>query len=255
MATLRKSLVGVTCVALLLLAASAQAAVPQAGTYLEIETQNEGMTQTIKLSLGPDRMRLDTGQGVSMVSIGGEDGKMLMIQHNERRYLEFTAEMMAGMMGMMGQMPQEQMEEAQDQTPPTFTRTGNTKQVGEWAAYEVLVEHPDQDDEMIMWFSQDLDADFRAIAQQAVESMSSLFDNPMLRGMGGGGGGGGFMDQIEAQMNAANMPDGFPVQVISGSGGSQSVNTLKAIDQNANFEPTTWEAPEEYEKMTIPFRR
>ena len=247
----------VAVAAVLFLGGPAVATAPQAvsGTYLEIESDSGGETQNIKLSLGPDRMRMDTEE-VSLVSLGGDDGKMLMIQHAENMYMELTAEMMAGFAGMMGgQMPDVE-EEVANATPPTFTRTGNTKQVGGWNAYEVIVEHPDQDGDMTMWFSPDVDADFRQVAQQVIGSVASLLNSPMLR-MGGGGGGGGqdLMNSIQAQLSSVDMPDGFPVQIVSNSGGVQAVNTLRAIDQSVSFEPSTWEAPEGYEKMQLPFRR
>jgi xanthine dehydrogenase molybdopterin-binding subunit B len=149
----------------------------------------------------------------------------------------------------------EMQEEMRDMTPPTFTRTGQTKLVGEWNAYEVRVEHPEQDGEMIMWFSQDVDADFRTLAQQVSESMSSLLNSPLLRMGGGGGGPAETFEQFQAQMNAVEMPDGFPVQIITDAGGSPSTNTLRAIDQNASFGPETWEPPAGYTKMDMPFIR
>ncbi len=241
---------------LLILAAPAQAIAPQTvrGTYLEIETENGGQVTSMKLWLGPNSMRMDadTQGGVSVISIGGDGGKMLMIMHEEKRYMEFSTAMMAGMAGMLGQMPTAQIEEEiADATPPTFTRTGNTKQIGEWAAYEVLVENPDEDHDMIMWFSQDVDADFRSLAEQVVTSMSALLNSPIMSMVGGGGGG--IFGEIEAQLNAVDMPDGFPVQIITGAG--QSINTLKAIDQNATFDAATWEAPAGYTKMAMPFGR
>jgi hypothetical protein len=236
--------------------ASAHAVAPQAGVYIEVESTNGGQTQVIKLSMAPDHLRMDTDQGLSMVSIGGDAGKMLMIQHAERQYIEITDEMMQAMAGMMGQMQQDAQEEAASTVPPTFTRTGNTKQVGDWSAYEVIVEHPEQDGDLTMWFSQDVDVDFRMLLEQAADSMSSFFDNPMFQ-MGGGGGAGGaeMFAEMRAQMAAADIPDGFPVQVISNSGGTESVNTLRAIDQNASFGADTWAAPEGYSKMEMPFIR
>jgi hypothetical protein len=250
--------IGGAAVVLLLLSGPAPALPAQSvtGTYLEMEIQSGGQTQLMKLSLGPDRLRMDTGQDVSFVSIGGDDGKMLMIQHGEKIYMEFTAEMMASFAAMMGQMPPDvEQEEDENTTPPTFTRTGNTKQVGEWSAYEVRVEHPEQQGELTMWFSQDIDADVQAIAEQVMGSLSSLLDNPMLRGMGGMGGGTGVFDSMQRDIASLNMPDGFPVQVISNEGGMQSTNTLKAIDQGASFEPSTWAAPEGYQKMQMPMIR
>jgi hypothetical protein len=241
--------------ALLLLAGSAQGIAAQAGTYLEMETDSGGEVQVIKMSLGSGRLRMDIGQEMSLISIGGDNGKMLMIQHAEKSYLEFPAEMMEMMAGMMGGMPPQMEEEMGDMTPPTFTRTGNTKQVGQWNAYEVLVQHPEQDGDLTMWFSPDVDADFRALAQQVMDSMSSLLNSPMLGGMGGGGGAAGVIGQIQAQMTATNMPDGFPVQIVSNAGGSQSTNTLLAIDQGASFGVDTWEPPAGYAKMDMPFIR
>jgi len=246
---------GVAAALLLTLTASVHAAAPQSGgIYLEVESDGGGQVQTIKLSLGADSLRMDTEQGVSLVSVGGDGGKMLMIQHAEQQYMEFTAEMMKAMAGMMGQMPAEVEQEVENITPPTFTRTGNTKQVGAWNAYEVRVEHPDQDGEMTMWFSPDVDADFRSLAQQVVDSVSSLLNSPLAR-MGGAGGGAGIMQQIEAQMSAVDMPDGFPVQIISAAGGTTSTTTLRAIDLNPTFGPETWEAPAGYTKMDMPFIR
>ncbi len=240
----------------LLLASPVTAVSPQAvaGTFLEVDSESGGETQNIKMSMGPDRIRLDVGEEMSLVSLGGDGGKILMIQHGEQSYIELTAEMMQMMSGMMGRMPQ-QDEEERDVTPPTFTRTGNTKQVAEWSAYEVRVEHPEQDGETMMWFSQDVDADFRSLAQQMVSSLSSIFSNPMMQGMAGGGGTAGILDQIRAQMSSVDIPDGFPVQVISDNGGTQSTNTLRGIDQNASFGPETWQAPAGYSKMDLPFRR
>ena len=258
MLTSKRSRFLACCVAtLLLVPAISLLAAPQAGTYLEIESESGGETQVIELSMAPDRMRVDTQQGFSFVSIGGDDGRMLMIQHQEQQYIEFTAEMMEMMARMMPDMPQMENDAETDMTPPTFTRTGNTKQVGEWSAYEVLVEHPEQDGDTTMWFSQDVDADFQTMAQSLMESMSSLLDNPMLQ-MGGGGPGGSMSEniaQFRAQMSAVDFPDGFPVQIITDQGGSTTTNTLRAIDQNRSFGAETWQAPEGYTKVDMPFVR
>lgn len=250
---------GALAALLLVFAAPVQAIAPQAnsGTYLEIQTESSGQATIMKLSLADNALRMDAAspQGdVSVVSIGGDDGKMIIMMHAQKQYMEMTAEMMAGMAGMMGQMPAE-VEEETDTTPPTFTRTGNTKQVGDWSAYEVLVEHPDDADGTIMWFSEDVDADFRGLAEQVMSSLSSLLNSPMMRMGGGGGGGSGVFDDIEAQLAAVDIPDGFPVQIINGTGGDQTINTLRAINQSASFDATTWQAPEGYSKMSMPFGR
>ena len=250
---------GLTLGVALALALGVAAATPQStsGTFLVIETESDGQPpRAIEISLGPDRMRMNMGEEMSLISIGGDDGKMLMVQHAQRMYIEFTAETMRGLAGIMGGQMPPGIEEIEEMTPPTFVRTGNTKQVGSWNAYEVRVEHPEQDGEMSMWFSQEVDADFRALVEQMVESMQSLLQNPMLQRMQGGGDNPmAMVNSIRAQLNAVEMPDGFPVQIVSNEGGSQSTNTLKAIEQGASFDASTWEAPAGYQKMQMPFRR
>ena len=163
---------------------------------------------------------------------------------------------MASMAGMLGQMPPETEEELVEATQPTLTRTGNTKQVGAWAAYEVLAQNPGEDGGMFMWFSQDLEADFRTLAEQILASMASLLNSPIMSMISmAGGSDPGLFDEIQAQLEAVDMPDGFPVQIISSADGMERTSTLKAIDQDATFDTATWEPPEGYTKMRMPFGR
>ena len=245
---------------LLILAVPVQAISPavESETYLEIETETAGEMASIRiwLSLNAIRIDADTQGGVSVISIGGDDGKLLMVMHQQKTYMEFAAAMMASMAGMLGQMPPETEEELVEATQPTLTRTGNTKQVGEWAAYEVLAQNPGEDGGMFMWFSQDVGADFRTLAEQILTSMSSLLNSPIMSMISMAGGSDlGLFDGIQAQFEAVDMPDGFPVQIISSADGMERTSTLKAIDQDATFDTATWEPPEGYTKMRMPFGR
>jgi hypothetical protein len=251
---------GILVALLLVLAVSAQEITPLvvSGTYLEIETQTAGEMTNIRLWLAPNAIRIDadTQGGVSVISIGGNNGKLLMVMHQQKNYMEFTAAMMASMAGMLGQMQPDIEEEIGEARQPIFTRTGNTKQVGEWAAYEVLVQNPNQDGNMSMWFSLDIVADFHALGEQVVTSMSSLLNSPIMSMVSMVGGGESVLfDEIQAQLSVADVPDGFPVQIISNSDGMENTSTLKAIDQNATFDSAIWEAPEGYAKMRMPFGR
>ena len=245
---------------LLILAVPVQAISPavESETYLEIETETAGEMTSIRiwLSLNAIRIDADTQGGVSVISIGGDDGKLLMVMHQQKTYMEFAAAMMASMAGMLGQMPPETEEELVEATQPTLTRTGNTKQVGEWAAYEVLAQNPGEDGGMFMWFSQDVGADFRTLAEQILTSMSPLLNSPIMSMISmAGGSDPGLFDEIQAQFEAVDMPDGFPVQIISSADGMERTSTLKAIDQDATFDTATWEPPEGYTKMRMPFGR
>ena len=245
---------------LLILAVPVQAISPavESETYLEIETETAGEMASIRiwLSLNAIRIDADTQGGVAVISIGGDDGKLLMVMHQQKTYMEFAAAMMASMAGMLGQMPPETEEELVEATQPTLTRTGNTKQVGEWAAYEVLAQNPGEDGGMFMWFSQDVGADFRTLAEQILTSMSPLLNSPIMSMISmAGGSDPGLFDEIQAQLEAVDMPDGFPVQIISSADGMERTSTLKAIDQDATFDTATWEPPEGYTKMRMPFGR
>ena len=230
----------------------------EGGTYLEIETEAAGEVTNIRiwLSLNAIRIDADTQGGVSVVSTGGDEGKLLMIMHQQKTYMEFAAAMMANMAAMLGQMQPETAEELVEATQPTLTRTGNTKQVGAWAAYEVLAQNPGEDGGMFMWFSQDLEADFRTLAEQILASMASLLNSPIMSMISmTGGSDPGLFDEIEAQLETVDMPDGFPVQIISSANGMERTITLKALAQDVTFDTATWDPPEGYTKMRMPFSR
>ena len=109
---------------------------------------------------------------------------------------------------------------------------------------------------MFMWFSQDLEADFRTLAEQILASMASLLNSPIMSMISmTGGSDPGLFDEIEAQLETVDMPDGFPVQIISSANGMERTITLKAIDQDVTFDTATWDPPEGYTKMRMPFSR
>ena len=108
---------------LLILAVPVQAISPavESETYLEIETETAGEMASIRIWLSPNAIRIDadTQGGVSVISIGGDDGKLLMVMHQQKTCMEFAAAMMASMAGMLGQMPPETEEELVEATQPT----------------------------------------------------------------------------------------------------------------------------------------
>lgn len=241
-------------VAVLALPALAGPAAPQvSGTYLEEEVVSAGEAPNlIKLWVAGDRMRFETPGQMALVWIGGADGRMMMIQHQQRMYLEWTAEQMKAMGQMMGGAMQESgAEEDEMSEPPTFTRTGNTKTVGEWSAYEVRVEHPEQTGDTTMWFSEDVAVDPAQLMQSVASSMESM-QAPMLGGMGGGDASGfGMLASAREMMARMNMPAGFPVQIITTEGGDTTTITLKAVRQGP-LEASVFEAPAGYQKMQMP---
>lgn len=55
--------------------------------------------------LGRDRMRMDLDQGMSVVWFSGDSPRMLMVQHAERRYIEWGAEQLKTMQQVLQRMP------------------------------------------------------------------------------------------------------------------------------------------------------
>lgn len=250
----RRAGLGVAVVAGLALAALPVLAGPQGaqGTHAAWDIDSPGQPTSLEMWVATEMIRMDVGDQASVIMSGGD---MTMVMHQQRQYMVFTEEMMERMAGMMGGMMQGQQEPDVDMsTPPTFTRTGNTKTVGAWNAYEVLVEHPDQDGEVHMWFSEDIDVDVLAFATQVAEAMQS-FNNPMMQRMNQGQGINlGMLGAMREGLVDLELPDGFPVQIISQDDGQTTTMTLTAVDQGPQ-DPANFQPPADYQRMEMPFIR
>lgn len=79
-----------------------------AGT-MRIDSGGGDPAMEMQYWVGQDRLRMDVPQGASVIWFGGSQPRMLMVQHAERRYIEWgpqQLDMMRKMMQGMKQMPQ-----------------------------------------------------------------------------------------------------------------------------------------------------
>lgn len=253
----KSRLTGLAMTALLVLtgASLALGAQETQGTHLAWNVESREGPEQIDIFVAPEHLRMDMGQENSMIYRGGD---MIMVMHAEQAYMVFTEEMMeqmGAMMGAMGRQQQEQMQERSDfDTPPSFTRTGNTKQVGSWDAYEVEVTHPEQTGSTTIWFSEDVDLDLMTFLTQMTRSVEA-FASPMMQGMGRGGGGGaaelGMLGAMRDQLGQMDLPAGFPVQIISVEDGETNTMTLTRAEQGP-MTPDTFQPPSGYQEMRMP---
>lgn len=228
------------------------------GTHLTWDVEDTEGPMVIDVFVAPEHLRVDMGQTNSMIYRGDA---MVMVMHSERAYMVFTREMMEQMGAMMGGIAgqqRQQMEESGDfDAPPSFTRTGNTKQIGSWDAYEVKVTHPEQTGEMTVWMSEDVDVDLVTFVTQMAAAMEA-FTGPMIQGMAGGGGGGapelGMLGSLRDQITEVDLPEGFPVQVITVDQGETSTMTLTQAEQGS-LGADTFQPPSGYQEMQMPGMR
>lgn len=223
------------------------------GTRMAWDVESPDNPMNVRIFLAPDHLRMDMGEESSMIARGGD---MIMVMHSDQAYMVWTEEMMEQMGAMMGGMARQQQQQSGDQpdfdTPPSFVRTGNTKQVGPWNAFEVEVTHPEQTGQTTIWFSEDVDIDLLAFLQQLTASMES-FSSPLMQGMGRGAAGAelGMLGALHDQITQMDLPSGFPVQIISTEDGETQTMTLTEAEQGP-MEPSTFQPPASYQEMRMP---
>jgi hypothetical protein len=107
--------------------------VDEVSVAIEVRAANqEPMEMTYWL--GPDRLRMDT-LPLSMVWLGGVSPRMVVIQHPERQYIEFTSEDLE----TMRQLMQGVGGGGGDVSRLRFEVTGRRETIGPWPAFEVQV--------------------------------------------------------------------------------------------------------------------
>jgi len=248
----KSGLTRLTLAVALLLAAAPLALGSQGvdGTHLSWNVESDDGPMDIEIFVAPEHLRMDMGQDSSMIYRGGD---MIMVMHAEQAYMVFSEEMMEQMGAMMGgRAGQQEMEQGDLGTPPSFVRTGNSKQIGPWTAYEVEVTHPEQTGQTTVWFSEDVDVDLVTFLRQMAASMES-FTSPMMQGMGRGASGAelGMLGALHDQIGQMDLPTGFPVQIINVEQGETNTITLTGAEQGP-MSPDTFAPPSGYQEMRMP---
>ena len=214
---------------------------------MQIESGNEP-AMTLEYFLGPNRMRMDLEQGMSMIWFSGDANRMLMIQHADRRYIEWGPDQLKMMQQMMQRMPQQGGDAAPDFDIDKlrFERTGRTETIGDWDAFEVRVTGL-EDQEMHYWMTTDTEVGMMEVSRQVATAADAL-RMPM---MGGGAAGSQRFLQYQSLAQAQGLPDGRVVRMNVDADGGQTTITLLSVDPGP-LPADTFEPPDGYEPMQMP---
>ena len=199
--------------------------------------------------LGPDRIRLDVPQGMSLIWKGGASPTMLILMHAQKAHLELAEQQLKMMQQMLqttnaggGDQPS-----AVDPSQMQFETTSNREQVGPWDAVEVLMSDPDGQ-EGSLWFTTDVETGLFELMARAA-GVASALQMPMASG--GMAAALQFL-RYEAIAEAEGLPEGRVVRIDSRDRDQSSTITLASIEPGPLPEDT-FEAPAGYQQMQMPF--
>ena len=200
--------------------------------------------------IAADQFRMDMPE-MSIIWAGGAQPRMLMIQHAERRYIEWGAQQLNMMQQMMGRMGRGGGPGAGAADPVrgniTFEATGNRETIGAWNAFEVQVQNQDGDQGQL-WLSEDTEVGLFEIMASVVD-MAAAMQMPM--GMGGQQRNPQAMLQRYAEIGKAQgMPAGRAVRIVS-TGEDQATSTLIGV-QVGSIPADTFTPPADYQAMQMP---
>ena len=208
------------------------------------------MEMTYWVTEGQFRMDLPE---MSIIWASGDQQRMLMIQHAEKRYIEWDAQQLQMMQRMMGRMPGGGGSRSSGDQPMgdniSFEATGNSEAIGAWHAFEVQV-RTDEGDQGQLWLTEDTDVGLFEVFASVVD-MTSAMQLPM--GMGGQQNNPQEMLQrYSALARAQGLPEGRAVRIVSTEGGGANV-TLTAV-QAGSPPAGTFDPPAGYRNFTaLPF--
>ena len=191
---------------------------------------------------------------MSLIWIGGDGGGMSMIMHPQKIYMGYSMEDIEKMAEQTRARPPEQTRSSAEdwETPPLFVATGNTKTVGGWSADEYRLEGPEDTPDAIFWFTTDTGAELHPVLEQLVAAIDAL-NTPALQSISGGMPDGGLVGAMNERWDEMNVPPGFPVEIITSEGGTNTTITVTSIEQGA-LDAADFEPPAGYQKMQIPIR-
>ena len=199
-------------------------------------------------AMAENQSRMDMGEQVSMISTAGSDPSVLMLQHPERRYMRWGAQqlqMMQQMMGQLGNAPGGSTGPDFDPTQIQFQETGNTAQIGEWNAFEVLMTSPDGEQGAV-WLSTEPEVGLFELFARVSDAASAL-SMPMA---GGGGGAQAFL-QYQALAQSQGLPEGRVVRLVPDDANGGGTITLVGAEVGP-IPQSTFEAPADYQQMQMP---
>ena len=200
-----------------------------------------------------DSIRLDMSQGqeMSLVWHTSPSPTMLMIQHAERRYMQWGEQqfqMMRQMMQRMGGAGGGAGDADIDLTSLAFEPTGESETIGNWDASAVRVTGMPNGQQATMWIAPSLDSGLFELFAGMGDALEAM-QMPMM-----GGGMGGPQQQLlryRQMREAAGLPDGGVVRMNTSDPNGDVTITLQTFDQSP-FDGDPFAAPDGYEEMQMP---
>jgi hypothetical protein len=198
-----------------------------------------------------ESVRLDLSQpmAVSIVFTSGDAPGMLMIQHGERRYIEFGAAQLQMMRQLLsgagggGESPG-----AVNLDSVGFEPTGQTETIGPWTATAVRITGLEPGQESTMWIAPDLASGLFELLASMGDALEAM-QMPLL-----GGGAGGLPQQLtryQQMSTAAGLPEGGVVRLNASDQNGPTTITLQSLAEGP-FAEDPFAPPAGYEKMQMP---
>ena len=214
---------------------------------MQIETADQP-TMQMEYYLGPQRMRMDLAQGMSVIWFSGDAPRMLMVQHAEQRYIRWGPEQLKMMQRMLQRMQTQGANGSAevDVSRLSFEETGRREQIGEWDAFEVRVTGMD-DEAAAFWMTTDIDLGLFEVSQHVAEAADAL-RMPMA---GGAAAGSQQLLQYQSFLDAQGLPDARVVRMNIDAEGQPTTIALLSMDPGP-LPPDTFDPPAGYEQMQMP---
>ncbi len=223
------------------------AAQDELAAVIQIESGGQP-AMTMDYFLGPDRMRMDLDQGMSVVWFSGDSPRMLMVQHADRRYIEWGPDQLKMMQQMLQRMPgagggNEQVDFGV--AALAFEETGQTATVGDWDAFEVRMTGADQ--ATTFWMTTDIEFGLFEISQRVAEAADAL----RMPTAGGGAAGAQQFLRYQGLARAQGLPNGRVVRMNIDADGQPTTITLQSMEPGG-LPADTFDPPSDYEQMQMP---
>ena len=250
MQRLRRSVMGLVCLSIVVAGGFAVGSMSAQSGELKAVLRISAADQSamdMEYFLGPDRIRLDVPQGMSLILKSSASPTILILMHAQKAYLELAEQQLKMMQQMLqttnaggGDQPS-----AVDPSQMQFETTSNREQVGPWDAVEVLMSGPDGQ-EGSLWFTTDVETGLFELMARAAGAASAL-QMPMASGGMAKAVALQFL-RYEAIAEAEGLPEGRVVRIDSRDGDQSLTITLSSIEPGP-LPGDTFEAPAGYQQM------
>ncbi len=206
---------------------------------------------TMKCWLNDENIRIDIAQpqASSIIWKSGDAPGMLMIQHGERRYIEWGEQQFQMMRQMLQRMPGGGGSDTAgaDLENVRFEPNNQTETIGPWSATGVRITGMEPGQEGTVWVAADLDGGLFELFARIGDALEAM-QMPMV---GGGGGPQQQLMRYRQMKDVAGLPDGGVVRLNANDENGQTTITLQSFEA-ALFADDPFAPPAGYERMQIP---